>query len=163
MHLLSAFQVLEVHFVVGRVRESRLAHNSVYAVELFSSLRGVVSVAQNHTIIYLQQLYRLFITGSLLTQKGEARATRSLSAALVLSLSLSPRKIMARASVRMPTENLISPFLDGGTFTVELHSPISLRHSAVTVRIGSASCRRTVVQCALSSVYVFPIPCRSTI
>lgn len=92
MHLLSAFQVLEVHFVVGRVRESRLAHNSVYAVELFSSLRGVVSVAQNHTIIYLQQLYRLFITGSLLTQKGEARATRSLSAALVLSLSLSLRE-----------------------------------------------------------------------
>lgn len=46
----------------------------------FSSLRGIVSMAQNHTIIYLQQLYRLFITvGSLPTQERRSSFGRSLS------------------------------------------------------------------------------------
>lgn len=123
-----------------------------------SSLRGIVSMAQSHTIIYLQQLYRLFITG---WQFADPSRRNSLALSTVTFALADERSCPAQAHACRRRKFLRFPAT--AQLPVELHFPISLRHSAVTVHIGSVPCRRSVVQCALSIAYASPNSCVSQI
>lgn len=139
--------------------ECCLVNNSAFAIStrsnVFRSTRNRISGTESHTIIYLQQLYRLFITGSLPTCRPSMEKH-------TLSEIFTLRKRFRHTHAHKWRRNEFSPFYANNTITVELHFPISLRHSALTGQIGSASCRHSVVQCALSIVYAFLIRCRST-